>query len=159
MNAFFVRKKILILFIVAIVGVFTWNSYQNRSGGYLFQNYPTVAIEFPNGQTITAYKAISPEEQAQGLSGTTYLNPHDGMLFEFPYENLWNFWMKDMLIPIDIVWISKEMTIVHIEHSLTPETYPNSFGPSANSLYVLEVASGVAQKAKLKVGDKIIFND
>ena len=146
MIAFFSRKKILILFIVAIVGVFTWNSYQNRSGGYLFQNYPTVAIEFPNGQTITAYKAISPEEQAQGLSGTTYLNSHDGMLFEFPYENLWNFWMK-------------EMTIVHIEHSLTPETYPNSFGPSTNALYVLEVASGIAQKAKLKVGDKIIFND
>ena len=110
-------------------------------------------------QSITAYKAISPEEQAQGLSGTTYLNSHDGMLFEFPYENLWNFWMKDMLIPIDIVWISKEMTIVHIEHSLTPETYPNSFGPSTNALYVLEVASGIAQKAKLKVGDKIIFND
>jgi uncharacterized membrane protein (UPF0127 family) len=156
MKEFLKFKKIILIFFLLVAGFFVWNQYSNSSV-YLLKNYSTATIELPNNHKITAYKAISSEQHSKGLSGIVYLPSSEGMLFEFPYENLWNFWMKDMLIPIDIVWINKDMVVVHIEERVDPDTYPQSFGPSQNSLYVVELASGVVEKTNLKVGDKIIF--
>lgn len=147
---------ICIAFLVAF-GFFLYS--KNSHTSYLFKEYPTRTVILPSDYKITAYRATTNEEREQGLSGTAYLSPRDGMLFEFPYENQWYFWMKDMSIPIDIIWISKDMTVVHIEENLSPDTYPESFGPPSNALYVLETASGVVKKTNLKIGDKIIFED
>ncbi len=140
-----------------IAGLFLYS--KNSQEEYLFKEYPVRSIILPGNYKLNAYRATTAEERELGLSGTRYLSPRDGMIFEFPYENQWYFWMKDMSIPIDIVWISKEMEIVHIERNLTPDSYPKSFGPKNYALYVLEVAAGVSEKTNLKIGDKIIFED
>lgn len=159
MNTFFSLHKKTLFALIVLFSVFLFFYFTKNRAEYSFEQYSTIDVVLPNDYTIVAYRATTQETREKGLSGTTYLASHDGMIFEFPYENLWYFWMKDMLIPIDIVWISKDMTVVHIEQKVHPNTYPHSFGPPSNALYVLELASGISEKTNLKVGDKIYFSD
>ncbi len=156
-NAFSLKKISLVL-VICLLLLFVWHVFQDRIHvNYPFGGYLTKTLVLPGDYEVNAYRATTADAREQGLSRTSYLAPHDGMLFEFPYENQWYFWMKDMVIPIDIIWIDKRMTVIYIEKNLNPDTYPQSFGPASNALYVLEVASGVSEKTNLKVGDKIIF--
>lgn len=158
MNTVLMKRVVSVILCIGVFA-FLFSRITTNPVDYIFSSYPTRTVVFPDGTEITAYRATTQSEREQGLSGTTSLSQKDGMLFEFPYENLWYFWMKDMTIPIDIIWISKDMSVVHIEHTLDSSTFPNSFGPKQSALYVLEVASGVSKKVNLKVGDKIIFRD
>jgi uncharacterized membrane protein (UPF0127 family) len=69
--------------------------------------------------------------------------------------------MKDMKFPIDIIWISSNHTIIHIEKSLPPCVsflFCPSYSPDENSQYVLEVNSNFTTKNNIIVGDKVEFN-
>ena len=93
----------------------------------------------------------------KGLSGHKPLNSDEGMLFIFQKPDSYGFWMKDMLFPIDIIWMDANWKIVYINKSLRPETYPKIFYPDAPSLYVLEISEGEAQTLGLKIGDTVKF--
>lgn len=79
------------------------------------------------------------------------------MLFVFDRPDRYGFWMRDMHFAIDIVWIDNNWRIVDITHELTPESYPNTFAPSAPALYALEVPAGSALRYSWKVGDSVDF--
>jgi uncharacterized membrane protein (UPF0127 family) len=105
-------------------------------------------------QTITVDIASSPEQKQQGLSGRSTLANTEGLLFVFLDENnIPGFWMKDMLIPIDIIWI-KDGKIVQIDENAQPEPgVPNNllkvYAPPASVEdvdYVLEVPAGFASR-------------
>ncbi len=102
--------------------------------------------------------AHTAEARAQGLSGTTALNAGEGMLFVFDSDGQHAFWMKDMLIPIDIIWADVNGSVIHIEHALSPETYPQSFMPPLPARYVLEVPAGFALEHGIGVGSKLEFS-
>lgn len=91
----------------------------------------------------------------KGLSGHEPLAPNSGMLFVFKTSDKYGFWMKDMLFSLDIIWISQDFKVVHIEKNLSSETYPKIFYPSAPSLYVLEVSAGIVDLLKIKTGDSV----
>ncbi|NQV11924.1 DUF192 domain-containing protein [Candidatus Uhrbacteria bacterium] len=65
-----------------------------------------VKIKTPSGDTIKVATAITLDQQAQGLSGSE--NIGDGMIFCFPEHKVKNFWMLDMHVPIDMIWIENE---------------------------------------------------
>jgi len=77
------------------------------------------------------------------------------MLFVFPEDGVYRFWMKDMRFSIDIIWLSDSGEVLHIEHSLAPSTYPNSYGPTTSARYVLEVPAGFAVFHNLHIGDRV----
>lgn len=91
--------------------------------------------------------------RGHGLSGRTTLPDDYGMLFVFEEDGEYGFWMKDMLIPIDMIWIANDGTIVHIEHNASPDSYPQSFLPGAPARFVLETRAGYAQEHGWNVGD------
>ena len=99
------------------------------------------------------------EELHRGLQFRKFLDPHSGMLFVFQKSWQYAFWMKDTLIPLDMVWMDYGRRIVHIEHNVPPCTadpcprYP----PGQEALYVLEVNAGYAEKLGLKLGDTAEF--
>src|SRR4030042_6719439 len=62
--------------------------------------------------------ALTPEQQARGLMGRESLQ--GGMLFVFQEEGVYPFWMKDTLIPLDMVWIGSNKTVVYIERNAMP---------------------------------------
>lgn len=99
--------------------------------------------------------ATTTQEQEKGLSGRTVIDNNYGMLFVFPQDGRYGFWMKDMNVPIDIVWLSDNGTIVSIKDSLATSTYPNVFYPVVPVRYVLETRSGFAHKRGWSVGSVV----
>lgn len=79
-----------------------------------------------------------------------------GMLFIFPDMDYRSFYMKNTKIPLDIIYVSKDKTIVSIQKNAKPmdETSLPSEGPAK---YVLEVNAGLSDKWGLEQGDKIDF--
>jgi len=102
--------------------------------------------------------ATTSEERSNGLMFRNNLEENEGMLFIFTREDYYGFWMKNTLIPLDIVWISKEGKVVHVEENVQPcaEEICNSYYPLSKALYVLEVNSGMA--SGIQIGYKINFS-
>jgi uncharacterized membrane protein (UPF0127 family) len=109
------------------------------------------------GEKVSVALAVTDAQRAQGLSGTAPLKADEGMLFVFPEDGLYRFWMKGMKYAIDIIWIDADGRIVYIAPSLSPDTYPNSYGPDVPSRYVLEVSAGFASAHAVRVGDRVGF--
>ena len=91
----------------------------------------------------------------RGLSGRSNIKSDYGMLFVFPDKDRHGFWMKDMLEPIDIIWISDTRTVLGVEANVSPQTYPNVFYPPEPVRYVLETKAGEAARLGLLPGTKI----
>jgi uncharacterized membrane protein (UPF0127 family) len=106
-----------------------------------------------DGASIHVTLARTPAEQEKGLGGRDSLLPDEGMLFVFPQDGQYTFWMKDMRFPIDIVWLSGDGRVVYIVPNLSPDTYPHSFAPSKPARYVLEVGAGFCTAHTVKIGD------
>lgn len=97
-------------------------------------------------------------EHTQGLSSTYKINENEGMLFIFPTPSKYNFWMKDMNYPIDILWINKDNRIIFIQKNATPESYPDSFGPTDDqALMVLEITAGLSDKLGITNSDSVVI--
>lgn len=111
----------------------------------------TVALD---GKTIHVTIADTESARERGLGGRAELAPDEGMLFVFPSDGNYAFWMKDMSFPIDIIWLAADGTIVHIEQAVSPATYPETFAPETPARYVLELPAGYAKAYTVKVGDK-----
>ncbi len=104
--------------------------------------------------------ALTPEEQTRGLMLRQDLAEDAGMLFVFGDESETSFWMKNTLIPLDIVWISSGKKIVYIKNNAQPcgDGYCPLIAPDAPAQYVLEVNAGQMQKIDAAVGDPVLIN-
>ena len=109
------------------------------------------------GQNIRVNLATTDAAREQGLSGRENLKEDEGMLFVFDYPDKYSFWMKDMNFPIDMIWIGENKEIIYIKKNARPESFPESYGPTADSKYVLEIVSGLSSKNNFKEGDKVKF--
>jgi len=118
-----------------------------------------IKIYLPGGSSITAELAMTDEERQKGLMFREKLLPDQGMLFVFDVEDYYSFWMKNTLIPLDMLWLDKEKRIVHIERNVPPckaDPCP-SYPPQRPGSYVLELQAGSADRLKLKLFDKLEF--
>jgi len=95
----------------------------------------------------------TPSERAVGLSDTKKLAENTGMLFVFEKPDIRSFWMKDMLIPIDIIWVNENMRIIDIDKNISVDTHPKTFSPKKPAMYVLEVNAGWTIKNNVQVGN------
>ncbi len=109
------------------------------------------------GKAISVELVTTQAEQNKGLGGRTGLSADTGMLFIFDHPDRYAFWMKDMNFPIDIIWISEDLHVIYIKKDAKPELYPETYGPSMNAKYVLEVPSGFSDANNVKEGDSILF--
>ena len=94
-------------------------------------------------------------ERERGLMDRKSMAADHGMLFDFrPRDQPVMFWMKDTLIPLDMIFIGHDGRVVSIKHDAKPmdETIIKSGGPTTA---VLEVNAGVADKMAAKVGDLV----
>jgi uncharacterized membrane protein (UPF0127 family) len=145
------RKQIWFFLLLVFLSIVVLLVIKNLKDGQVLNR---VGI---GGTTINVVVADTPAEQEQGLSGHSPLAAGDGMLFVFKAPALYGFWMKDMLFPLDIIWISADHKITYIEKSLQPSTYPETFAPKLPSQYVLEVIAGTADKNHWTVGEDVSF--
>lgn len=101
--------------------------------------------------------ADSNEEKATGLCCRDSLLTNTGMLFVYDEPGIYQFWMKDTRIPLDMYWLNSDKKIIHIEENVQPSSYPRSFGPDAPAQYVLETNAGFARRYNITVGDSAQF--
>ena len=100
--------------------------------------------------------ADTPQERWKGLMDREELDEDAGMLFVFEEEGDYAFWMKGTLIPLDMFWIDKENTIIHIETALPCSSEPcESYISEKKALYVLEANAGYAKKYNITPGEKV----
>ncbi len=100
--------------------------------------------------------ADNDDERMQGLMYRRSMDDGKGMLFIFQNEEPQSFWMKNTVIPLDIMYVNSKKEIVKIFKSTTPfsETSLPSGKPAT---YVVEVAGGFSDKYGIKEGDMINF--
>jgi uncharacterized membrane protein (UPF0127 family) len=109
----------------------------------------------------SAYKfeveiVTTPETRAQGLMFRKALAANAGMLFLYPGEQPVSFWMKNTLIPLDMLFLKADGSIAHIAHDAVPlDETPIDSGAAVKA--VLEVKGGTATALGIKEGDRVEY--
>jgi hypothetical protein len=105
------------------------------------------------GVSLRIEFALTEEEREKGLSGRESIPPDIAMLFVFPKDAHYGFWMKDTLVPLDIFWLDAQGHVVDIADRVATSTYPRVFYPSVPARYVLETAAGFANAHNIVAGE------
>ncbi len=111
-----------------------------------------VVIETPDGERAFSVElAITPQQMQKGLMHREHMDADAGMLFYFGGEAERGFFMRNTLIPLDMLFIRKDGTIHSIHENAVPldDTTIFSQGPVSA---VLEINGGLSQKLGLKPG-------
>ncbi len=100
------------------------------------------------------------KDMLRGLKFRKFLKADKGMLFVFPKSGRYGFWMKDMNIALDIIWLDRYGKIVFIVHDVKPCRGMSCpvYKPVANALYVLEINAGITSRLGVKIGDTARIN-
>ena len=101
---------------------------------------------------IDIEKAENDQERALGMMFRKSMPDNQGMLFLFDQSAPQSFWMKNTLIPLDIIYIDENKKINTIHPNATPKSEA-SLPSNGNAQYVLEVRGGFCQDHGVKVGD------
>lgn len=130
---------------------------EENNGRLLTTQYAQSPHVIIRGTPISVEIADDAAERTLGLSKRASLPDGAGLLFIFEQEGTWGFWMKDMRFSIDMIWMNQNGRIVHIERSVSPETFPKTYQPPVPARYVLEVNAGVSERFGWKTGDDVLF--
>jgi len=113
-----------------------------------------IPLTIASGKTVhhfTVEVAATPDEQERGLMFRRELAPNHGMIFPYKPPQEVGFWMKNTWIPLDIVFIRSDGTIVRITHAQPMDLTPLPSGEPISA--VLEIAGGRAAQLGIKEGD------
>lgn len=126
-----------------------------ESAGALVFAQEALAIEVEGTvHPFTVEVARTPEQLAQGLMFRLDLAPDAGMLFDFGSERPVSMWMKNTLIPLDMLFVSNDGRIVRVHANATPlslEDIPSG-GPVRA---VIELPGGTAERLHIRQGDRV----
>jgi len=155
-------KKVLLVFALLLVivgGILFTKNYLNKTSFFFLKKTPTAII---NNQAFELRVANTQKEKEIGLSETRNLPQDHGMIFLFERSDYYSFWMKNMTIPLDIIYINKD-EIVTIQNNVQPPKNPIEnpiiYIPSKPSDKVLEINAGLSEKYNFKNGDKVNFHN
>lgn len=119
---------------------------------------PKTVVRLGNGVFRTTL-ALTQEERAKGLSGTSSLDAGEAMMLVYDRDDKWRIWMKDMNYPLDIIWLDNDQKVVYIVKNAKPESYPEkNFGPKAPARYVLELPAGTVEDKGISYADEAKFD-
>ena len=122
------------------------------------QTLPVTATAEIGGKIIQLEVAQTPEQQAIGLMFRESLGDNQGMLFPFEYERNARFWMKNVPIALDMIFLNGDR-IVGIEANVPGcnSTPCPIYGPKALVDGVIELRGGRAEELGIKVNNKILI--
>jgi len=125
------------------------------------EDYKTIAVKFPNGKEIRAEQVINRQDLTRGMMFRESLAPDRGMLFYHGHEGSYPYWMYQVKIPLDLVWLDKNKRIVQLLHKAPPCPGPRercpTYGGAFPAAYVLEIAAGTAAANGLRPGMTLDF--
>ena len=120
---------------------------------------PTTLVTAGSG-TYRLWIADTDAELAQGLSDVPTLSLDGGLLMKFPHDDTWGIWMKDMKVPLDIIWLDENKKVVYIVKNALPELSTDvTFTPKDPARYVIELRAGAVENAAIKTGSFVVFDE
>ncbi len=119
------------------------------------QQLSTITVHAPRA-TVTLQVAKTEDQRERGLMGVTKLSPHTGMLFVFDQDAPVEFWMKNTLVPLDMVFAGPDGLVRSVAANV-PATKPDTPDDKiprryANAKYVIELPAGEAEKDGITAG-------
>lgn len=149
------RPTTTVILVVGLVALLTYSV-----AAYIVANFRP-AVEWRMGSGVyRLWVADTEAERVRGLSDVGELSLDGGLLMKFESDNTWGIWMKDMEVPIDIIWLNKDKEAVYIVKNAGPELSTDSvFVPTENARYVIELAAGSVEKAGIKTGMTATFDE
>ena len=136
-------KKLLNFLLFTLLILISYRLYLKTSN-----NLDTISINI-NGQEYKLEIAKTITQKATGLSNRSSLCKNCGMIFVYQIESYYPFWMKDTLIPLDIIWLDKNGQVVDIKTGQPMDLTPLKNQKPAQYIIELNAGSG------LKIGDSI----
>jgi uncharacterized membrane protein (UPF0127 family) len=119
---------------------------------------PKVHLSSPQGDVAVEVEIVStPAQIERGLMFREHLPPDHGMLFLMSKESDWTFWMHNTLIPLDLMFITRDLKVAGIVENAEPRT-DTLRQVNLPSLYVLEVNGGFSAAHKITAGTKVQFD-
>jgi len=101
--------------------------------------------------------AITPEQKEKGLMFVEEMPDDYGMVFINAVPSYSKYWMKDTLIPLDMLFFDETNTLVYIEHSATPHDL-SPRGPDVPVCTIVELNGGQAKSRNIETGMKLFTN-
>jgi uncharacterized protein len=154
----FPTRALGVLFLLATAACVNAASEKKEPGMEPLSTFPRseLVLHSKSGQhVVKLWIADTPQRQRQGLMFVEKLEPGTGMLFLYPGEpRPLGMWMKNTLIPLDMLFISKDGRIARIARETRPhslETISSLMPVSA----VLEIGGGEAGRLGIEVGDRV----
>lgn len=142
------REVVLVVF----VGFFVFKV----DGVGLFGSRTNVFVVTEKGtNSFICEVARNPEEWRVGLMFRKSIESNRGMLFIFPRDDYYSFWMKNTYLALAIVFINNEGIVVDV--FFPPPLSTKTVFPSKPCRYVLEILSNVAESICVKKGSKVFF--
>jgi len=117
-------------------------------------------IVFPDGTVIHVEIAADDPTREQGLMFRDQMAADRGMIFIFPQNGTYPFWMKNTIIPLDMIWIDDQHRVNFVASDAAPckaDPCPNYGSTTLTSRYVLETAAGVAKRHNVAPGSVLRF--
>ncbi|HDR53288.1 MAG TPA: DUF192 domain-containing protein [archaeon] len=110
-------------------------------------------------QTFSLEVADTVLTRMRGLQNRPSLGPDEGMLFVFNSSGRPTFWMKDVRIPLDIIFLDENFTVTEIFQNLPPCSgfclFCKTYRPTVPFRYAIEVPAGTVAGLKLKAGQVV----
>ncbi len=143
----------IILFLTAVAFFVCTQNNNSKNNSHII---PKICFE---NKCFNVEIADTPEKRRTGLMNRESLAIDSGMLFTFEKEGIYNSWMKNTLIPLDIIWFNKDNEIIFIKENAQPckTEQCETFGPEKKAKYILEINGGLAEKTGVEIGDEIEF--
>jgi uncharacterized protein len=143
---------LLIIFLVVLTFLLNWGGEASN------ENHTILTIETRHNikHKFKVELAITEEEQEKGLMFRTSLAQDAGMLFYMGKERVISMWMRNTMIPLDMLFIDKNGLIIKIEKNTTPYSL-NSLSSGNPASAVLELNGGISDRLALEAGDKVYY--
>jgi hypothetical protein len=122
------------------------------------QSFPTssLTIASANGRHRFAVEvAETPEQMMQGLMFRREMAPNAGMLFDYKQPIVATMWMRNTLIPLDMLFVDAQGRIVNIHERAVPQT-DDVIAAAAPVRAVIELNGGTAARLGIKPGDRVL---
>ncbi|VAX18590.1 hypothetical protein MNBD_IGNAVI01-2836 [hydrothermal vent metagenome] len=165
-------KVFQIIGVVLIIGLLLYLAFanlfnQNNNEKTAVKSYTTIDF-VKNGELtfltsddkyiskIDIEIAEDDDARTQGLMYREKMKKNQGMLFIFPYESMQSFWMKNTVIPLDMIFVNKNNEIVTIRKNAVPFD-TGHYASTKPAQFVIEVNAGYTDSLGIKVSDKIVW--
>jgi len=133
--------------IIAVAALFILNLSQTTVALYLGDGIFHAKVDYTQA------------DREKGFGGVDNITDTQAQILAFPSDSKWQIWMKDMKVPIDVVWLNSDRKVVYIVENAPPDGGENTiYTPTVDARYVVEFAAGTVQSKTIKTGKTAVFD-